>query len=119
LDSSREPLKPGNEDTLADCLRRVYAYYLESLTDDHTAAIWLRDRRVIRITGGRALREAGGPVYWSDPLAASADDDRPYVIAFVDDSGDVRFSAAGRDEILALPHAILFHWDGSKRHIEI
>lgn len=99
--------------SLAQSLDNVYRYYLDSLTDDHTARTWERDWANNTTSLAAALRRVGSAVYWRSREPSGPADDTPWVLASIDETtGLLRFDAAGAAEVAALPSADLFAWDG-------
>jgi hypothetical protein len=110
---------PEGGDSLALAPSRVYAYYLDSLRDEHSSRIFARDWPGINRTLGEALRRVGGAAWWADRESAAPADDTPYVLASLDEAtGTVRLVPATHAEILPHPHASLYLWDGSNRRVE-
>jgi hypothetical protein len=101
--------------TLSRSLRRVYHYYLGSLTDPHEARIFARDWPAINLSLGAAIRRVVRvvrPVWFRDRNPISPADNTPCVIASIDPrTDDVRFVAAG-DETLGAADASILDPDG-------
>jgi hypothetical protein len=104
-------------DTLNASLKRVYDYYLDSLTCEHTEVLVARDWRAINLSTAEVLRRIGSPVWIvaRDPL--SEFDDSPFVLVALDEpSGMVRFRPATVDDLPRACPASLF--DGCGRPLE-
>ena len=105
------------EATLETSLRRVHAYYLESLTSDHSARTFARDWPANNRALASALVRCGGPVAWLDRDPAGPVDDTPFMIASLDEAtGHVRFDPATADQCRGVRAAHQYDWRGD--HLE-
>lgn len=103
-----------DRDKLADSIRRVYERYLVTLTDEHAARLWRRDRNAIDLGVCPALRLLGGSAWTIDP-DARPEDSTPYLLARLapPDGRSFAITPATAQEVRGLPDASRFAWNGS------
>jgi hypothetical protein len=81
-------------------LRRIYNYYLESLTCEQTALAFAADWPAIARVTATVIRRVGAPLCFKARRPYGPLDDSPFAVASLDETrGVVSFRAATADEL--------------------